>query len=337
MESAGGMSSAGRKTRALLWCAGALVAAELGLRALERPAAPPERLAVTEELAWALGTSRTMRALDPQVIEGVLGKQGITGLFAANVSTKAVTNVGLLRLWLEDVRPRLPEGAHGIVAIEVRCEGFNDSYLLDEESAWLELTSIPHDAPRWPVLPGFGTDRFCRRLLWHLRLSRPAEILDAWWAGLGSEGGGGGPPAWALDRRGFLPFENEPRFADLNREFWERHYKSKLLADYRFGGVQTDALVRLVAEVRRDGLVPALYTLPITDVQRGFFEPGDYAATLAHIRALAEREQVVFVDLDSDKKVPVASFQDTNHLAPEAARAMSTTFAKKVLAPLLRP
>jgi len=333
----------GRKTQALAWCAALLLLAELALRALDGAGDELAPLETRAPLALALGTSRTMRAIDPSVVEGVLREEGCGEVFAANVSLKAVTNVGLLRHWLEQVAPRLPSGARGVVAIEVRCEGFNDNYLLDDERTWLQATMsglAPNEAPSsaplsTPLHGRFSADDFSRELMSHLRLFAPADIVAAWW----EAGDGDGELDWATVRpgapRGFRPFQDEVRLKDLNRAYWEDHYRSRLLKDFVFGGLQSDSVERLIEAVRRAGLQPVLYLMPITDVQRSFFEPGQYAAVLANITALAARQKAPFIDLDSARAWPVRLFQDTNHMAPEASAAVSKLFAKKALAPQL--
>ena len=92
---------------------------------------------------------------------------------------------------------------------------------------------------------------------------------------------------------------------------------------------------RLIRQAREDGFLPVLYVLPITDIHRGFYEPGDYEAFLRHVAALARSEGVRWVDFDTSGEFGRGDFHDTNHLRARTTVRMAELFADRVVLPSL--
>jgi len=107
------------------------------------------------------------------------------------------------------------------------------------------------------------------------------------------------------------------------------------LEQFQLGGVQTHALRRLIRRIKRDGLTPFLFLLPVVADHRELFRPGDYEASLEHIRKIAEVEDVRLFDFDTRHNLKSESFFDHHHLNNHGALEVSTRFARDALRPLL--
>ena len=91
------------KSKAALYGFAFLVICELVLRwASPAPPDPSERwVPEGRPVSFVLGTSRTMRAVDPLVVEQTLHDGGFLNAWIANVSRKGATTVGLYRLYMD--------------------------------------------------------------------------------------------------------------------------------------------------------------------------------------------------------------------------------------------
>ena len=320
------------KSKAALYGLTFLVICELVLR-WASPALPdPSERWVPEgrSVSFVLGTSRTMRAVHPLVVERTLHDSGFLNAWIANVSRKGATTVGLYRLYMDTVHPIAPSiPDRGIVAFEVRGVGMNDTNLEARERKHL---GSGLGGVSWMTRLGTaGLDGLAHRLL---GLSAIVRARDWPLRGAPAREAGHAAPSWAVGERGWVPFD-EPRHEDLRERVLRDRYRSQLLREFHLGGIQTEYLGRLVEQIRRDGFYPVAYLLPVTDAHRGFYDAGQYDSVIRHISAIAGREKFVFVDLDSDHRLPRSAFQDTHHLTPETALPFGRTFAERVVLPHL--
>jgi hypothetical protein len=346
------------KSRSIVVLAVLLLAAELGLRAVER--APEPRLPADRPVAIVLGTSRARAGVDPGEAEVALFQSGVYRPWVANASVEAATMVGLHETYLREVHP-LAAGAGEagepvVIAIEVRGSGLNDAYVAPEERGFVERHRFADaglvERSLADLLAAGEIDAAADAMLGRLRIARGDELLrprlTGWLHGADEPAAapGGGPDAgdapltgddaaWAVGDRGWAPYSDvqEP---GLRVPMWERHYKGKMLKDYTLGGVQTEHLRQLVRRVRADGFRAVLFNMPVTGIQRGFFAEGDYARYLQHVRAVAAEEGVAFVDLDSALELPQDAFVDTHHLRYGAVAGTTREVALRVLLPAFR-
>jgi hypothetical protein len=360
-----------KPTRAILWCVVFVVLAELVLRAWDPGRRVQSSLTTERPLAFILGTSRSLRGLRPSVIEEVLRDEGLREPWVGNASQKQVTTVGLYRRYRNDLAPLFAtERGHGLLAIEVRASGMNDNYLVPDEQAWVDsevLPPMPGLDPNAPPLP--------QRAVGAIELLRAGRIEAAAIAAFGSlalthtretlrpaiervfghgiEGQSevdlmaGSPPAssapetiaidadWARGEKGWEPFP-ELVAPGLKRSQWEPVYRNQLLKNYHLGGIQTEFLRRLVRESRLAGLTPVLFVMPITDIQKSFFKPGEFESFLTFLERFAQEERVVWTNLDAELDLPIEAFYDTHHINSSAVPKVSREFARRVLVPGIR-
>ena len=143
----------------------ALVAvAELVLRIpLERQSAPaaPEAAETTSPdvrpesgetpdvpIYFALGSSRTKRGIDPDLVERALQQEGVADAWVGNVSYVGLTMPFLYRLYMDDIHPIVrDQPIRGVLAIEVRGSALNDSYMQDTERAYVTRGKFPEIEP----------------------------------------------------------------------------------------------------------------------------------------------------------------------------------------------
>jgi len=305
------------------------------------------------------GSSRTEFGLKPKVAEATLRDGGVENAWVANVTHRALTMVGMLRLYREKLHPMLDGGAFdGWIGIEIRGAGLNDSYRVFDEPEFLagsgwdpEAGTFDAAAAQSPLdlLRTGHFDEGAGLLLGGLTLVERRDELRAtltpasWFEDRGvAEAAAGSWEAhllargvsWASGDKGWNVFQRQRR-ADLNVDVERRRFTKNHLKAYRVGGVQTACLRQIIAEARADGLKPFVYVMPVTAIHRGFYEPGDYAEFLRFARRIAEVEAVPFFDLDSNHGLPNERFHDTGHLHHTAATPFSKTLATKALLPLL--
>lgn len=360
-----------KPTRAILWCVVFVVLAELVLRAWDPGRKAHGTLSTQRPLAFILGTSRSLRGLRPSVIEGVLRDEGLREPWVGNASQKQVTTIGLYRRYRNDLAPLFAtERGHGVLAIEVRASGMNDNYLVPDEQAWVDseaLPPLPGLDPKAPPLP--------QRAVGPIELLKAGRIEAAAIAAFGSlalthtretlrpvierafghraadeseiDSTAGSPPAplpqesiaidadWARGEKGWEPFP-ELVAPGLKRSQWEPVYRNQLLKDYHLGGIQTEFLRRLVRESRLAGLTPVLFVMPITDIQKSFFKPGEFESFLTFLERFAQEERVVWTNLDAELDLPIEAFYDTHHINRDAVPQVSREFARRVLLSVLR-
>lgn len=342
-----------RKTRSLLYALGFLLLAEAGLRGLEARRGT-ERLASGRPLVFILGTSRSVRGLRPADVEEQLRADGVEDPWVGNVSKAQLTNVGLVERYLEQLHPLIEEGQPpgGVVAIEVRGSGLNDRYVTPEEAQFLERSPEVLAGAAGTTAPpitteGSAADVLARTTLARLRIARARETLlplleGPWHAEPAEEeereradpGLAYLSRTWARGERGWTGYP--PRSVKgLHRSMWRPHYRKILLADYTLGGLQTQALERLIELVREDGFRPVLYVLPITEVHRGFYRDDDYERFKHHAAELARRTAVPLVDLDRDVELAEDEFYDTQHVHGGTVAKLSQYFADRVVLPEL--
>ncbi|UCE86451.1 MAG: hypothetical protein JSU66_01565 [Deltaproteobacteria bacterium] len=321
-------------SKAAIYCLAFLVAAELLLRVLDPTAREISTrwLDGRETVSFVLGTSRTLRSVDPRAVEAALEESGVAGAWVANLSQKGATTIGLHRHYMRTIHPiaaRIPK--RGVVAIEVRGAGLNDSYFPPSDRAY--VPSRDAAGGRLAAVSAAGIDGLSRHALQQLAIVRARDWILRSWAGTGDAPD---VPRWAQGRKGWEPFAR-PRPPDLRAAFQRDRYQRHRLHDFRLGGIQTEYLVRLVRQIRSDGFRPVAYLLPVTDIHRGFYAAGQYAEFLEHVADVADRERFPFVDLDSGHGYGDEAFFDTHHLAPESAAGFSRRFAEAVVLPHVAP
>lgn len=321
--------------RALAACVCFLALAELLLQGLQTAAAERRGLPPDGPLCFCLGTSRVKNGLDPLVMEAALAAAGIERPFVANVSADAITNAGMLKLYLTELHPLLDgAGRSGLVAIEARPSGFNDSYFTDAERIAIangEFRDLLADIEVQSSGGGL-LEATARSLVGPLALFSGRESLALVRERIA---GTAHLLPFATGSKGFVPHPGA-RHADLDAAFWSKHYAEHVLVDFAVGGHQTEALTRLVELVRRDGFEPVLFVMPVTAVHRSFWGPRQLDRAMQQIRDVAARASVPLFDFDSGHALPDEAFFDTHHLTPEAARSLSERFARDVLLPRLR-
>lgn len=228
---------------------------------------------------------------------------------------------------IHPVAARIP--SRGIVAIELRGAGLNDSHFPPRDKAY--LPSRDGSSGRLADVRAAGADGLSQHALQKLAIvnardwvfGREPRQTDA-----------ENVPEWTRGRKGFDPFDR-PRDPNLEESIERNRYQDRLLSRFHLGGIHTEYLVRLVRQIRSDGFEPVAYLMPITDIHRGFYEAGGYARLLRHVAAVAEREGFAFVDLDSGHGFGYEAFHDTHHLTPESAASFSARFAERVVLPHL--
>lgn len=360
-----------KPVKAVLYSLLLLLLAEAGLRLAERWVAVLSGIAdggsCHRPLCLFLGSSRTLRGVDPFLVEQELAARGWDRPWSASLNMPTATNVGLYMHYMQEIHPwagRAEGSSHrwtsadmsrGILAIEVRGSGMNDNYNPNRELAWLSQQgddgpAIPehNDAgglPEW--LSGLDPEASARSLLWRFRLSTIRETVVALDRGAGrgavnpddltDEGreliADGLPPQfaginWARGARGWQPFDE--RVSDLDVDRWSEHYRMRLLADYHLGGRQSRYLRLIIRQAREDGFTPLLYLLPVTPLHRTFYFGDGYQEFLTHIRLLAREEGVQLIDLDSDHTLDLHAYRDTNHLHRDGARVVSRQLGRQI-------
>lgn len=406
-----------RKQFSILWAILFLALAETGLRIpastpTDSPASQPVQPVVTlgtgnlppAPFFFALGSSRTRRALDPVRIENELTQAGVNHAWVSNLSYVGITMPFLFRTYVDELRPLVQEfELDGVVAIEVRGSALNDSYLTSSERVFIKrgdfepLPVIP-DLLEDPSKPSDVTDESssgddsiealldgdledsAREWMQSLYIMKgrteTLRWIDQRLAAFDNDSTTDASPVtapvdpspptvadpatpedieggWTTDRilsvrkalsehrsrftrgsRGFEPIEASAAKSHLNTAKWRARYRDELLLDFKLGGIQSEMLRRLVAAVQQDGLRVVLYLLPITDIHRGFYAPGDYDRMVAFLERLADHMRVPFVNLDKDHEYTHDDFQDTHHLGPSALERISHDIANRVfLAP----
>ncbi len=329
-----------------------LAAAETGLRMLD-PGKGSRTVSYTTRrpVIVNLGTSRTFRGLSPEEIADVVEGAGMERPFVANIFERAATNVGLLMIYMETVRPWAARTDRpGIVAIETRGSAMNDSYLLRDEEAWLaERRRVAPSSRNEPsgFLLSLRAGRFdlaSRIALRKVRFTRGYRYVKRMAARRRRAGHRQEEVApletyletfsWGRKPYGWKPFNVAA--ADLRVDECREMYAGKLLKNYRVGGIQADALVELVRAVKEDGWTPALYLMPLTGLHRTFYKEGEYDLFLDRVRRISEEEGVVAVDLDRERTFTDSDFRDTHHLREKGSIKVSRRFAHRLVLPLLR-
>lgn len=326
--------------RALLFTLLFLALAELGLRAWEPKPAPVRGLPDDGTLCFVLGTSRTMRGLDPRRMEETLAASGVAKPFVANVAEKGITTLGLYDLYVREIRPLAVEARREIVlGVELRASGLNDSYVTALEAEKWERG----DYRDVLAIEGAGTvakaaaneatlERWAGALFAPLALARGREKI----ASLRRTFAGDGIPSWAQGRKGFDPF-TEPRQPDLKEATWSRHYRETILKDFRFGERQFPMLRALCRTARADGVDVFLYVMPVTPMQRAFWQPPERRQqVLEAVKEWATSEGIDLFDFDTGHTIPLEQFFDTHHLSTQGALRFSRRFASEAFLPRLR-
>ncbi len=317
-----------------------LLLVEVGLQAWFRSPPPMNGIPKSGPLCFVLGTSRTMRGLDPNAIESALGDAGVPRPFVANISEDGVTNFSLFDFYMTEIRPLVVD-AHRrcLLAIEVRASGMNDSYANPDENAKFTRGEYRD------IIATARTENALGAQLRAFDLGAAAKTLFSFTAlGSGDESLArverrlvpGGIPRWAAGRKGFKPYE-EPRHADLQEATWREHYEKIILRNFHFGSTQFPMFQLLCNQARKDGVDVLLYVMPVTDVQKSFWHPpAQRQYVLTQVRQWAQSQNLPWFDFDTGHTFTHEEFQDTHHLTPAGAARLSRDFASKVFLPHLK-
>ncbi len=332
--SATGPAAMQKATRSIVCCLLLLALAEVSLRAWESTGKKqiPVLLPTSRQLLFNLGTSKTRRGVSPILIDSLLTSRGVDSTWCANIIDFGATSVGLYKQYMWQIHQwASTTEPSGNVAIEVRGPGLNDHYVSDEEIRFLEKTGIVRD-----LLSGKANSA-ARKMLSSSRLSSSGELF----AKKRKRDRRVNDPdtmdlmsylektkSWSGGERGWV--SSDKRTGDPTPEKEKTRYEDVYLKDFSLGGVQTEYLVKLIRQVRQDGFTPILYLLPVTEVNRGYFPEGTYEKLLDHISLIADREKVLFVDLDSNHNIDLELFEDSHHLKTRGAREFSPLFAELV-------
>lgn len=326
-----------RPIRALLFTLVFLVLAELGLRAWEQEPAPVAGLPNDSTLCFVLGTSRTMRGLDPIAMEETLRGNGVATPFVANIAEKGITTFSLYDLYVREIQPLAVTARRRVtLGIELRASGLNDHYATTAENEkWdrgdyrVLLEGATDEGARREVEPSFDPERVAKRMFGALALANGRETIAKLRRTLESDG----LPAWAMGKKGFDPF-TEPKQKDMKEPTWRRHYQDTILKDYHFGDRQFPMLQALCTTAKADGVDVFLYVMPVTAMQRAFWNPPELRAqVLDQVKAWAKEVDVPVYDFDTDHTIPLESFFDTHHLTEQGAKRFSRRFAVEAFPP----
>ncbi|MFH1679438.1 MAG: hypothetical protein ABIH26_02195 [Candidatus Eisenbacteria bacterium] len=344
------MRTLDKNTRSVAFCLLFLLLFEAGLRAVEvsrEDGLPPIR-PTGRPVLLVMGSSRTKTGISPDIIDATLAENGIRDSWTANLSLQATTCFGLYRHYMETVHPWASRTAsHGIVAIEVGGAALNDGYVNPREEPFLA------EAGFWRNIRAGKPGEAARSLLWKTRLSRSKQILRELATAKSRSAAlkrkelpAAGAPhdslgiieylqsfEWGTESRGWV--ERPFRRAHPNTEQVQEKFETVLLRDFKMGGLQTEYLVRLIRQIRRDGFTPALYAMPVTSLHRSFYPGGRYAEFLAHARRVATEERILFVDLDTGHGLDEKAFRDSHHLHSSGAIEVSKRLALRLFLPLL--
>lgn len=346
-----------KATKAVFWCVALIVLGEVCLRAIEASPLPDServpRFETDRPYILVLGSSRVRRGMWPRQIERTWIRETGTRPWAASIWEKAVSYVGLSRIYLDEIRPWAGSSSipNKLLAIEINGTSLNDSYMRDDEARYAEINTFATD------LRAGKTDEASRQLmLASVRFTEVKGIVSERF-GIGerqevteSDGtenkieeqiereddGGLTLPrylrryAWGQDFKGFErragAFSAE-KLSDVREQ-----YRTSLLKDYALGGIQHDYLRKLVQNAREDGFSIVLFIMPIAEEHREFWRAGQYEEYIAAAEALAAEFDAPLFHFDRDFPMRADEFQDTNHLNEIGAERLSAEFAKRAIA-----
>lgn len=211
-----------KRVWSVVFCVIFLGASEVVLRiplAEPQPVQQPQGIEASTDapaapLFFALGTSRTKRAIDPTRIESALAAAGVPDPCVINASYVGITNVHIYRLYMEEIRPViLRNPVRAVLAIEVRASGLNDAYMSTNEERWASTASLPPLEPTPGGASGSTTtqpdaarpadfidhlaaarfDDAAKSLLWHLKIVQGRDESRQWWAQVRARWAGDAP------------------------------------------------------------------------------------------------------------------------------------------------
>lgn len=335
-----------KPARTLAVCLVLLALAELWLARLRADARGRAGLPEDGDLVFCMGSSRVKAGLDPRAIERALAAAGIERPWVTNVSEDAVTAVGMLLLYMEEVHAALGGTRRsGVVALEARPGGFSEGYLTEaEKTAFLtgELDDLLAGAP---IVAGFTANLARARFADAARAAVGGLALFQGTATralveqrlLGADPAGAAAPGarWLLPGKGFVP-EDGQRAADLDTGRWRLLFDSAEVKDPEFRATQRRAMQQLVERVRQDGFTPLFFLMPVTAEHRAAWPKGRLERVVQQAKELAASLKVPFLDFDAGNALTREDFFDSHHLAPAAAERFSGRFAEDALLPLLR-
>ncbi len=330
-----------KASRSIFYAVLVLAAAEGILRAVERSAEPGTVKVVPsqETLFLNLGTSRTRRGVSPALCDSLLAARGVVRPWTANVTDYGATAVGLFRLYMRDVhRWAAAVDFRGFLAVEVRASGMNDRFLTKREERFLAGSGVLADS-------GAGAfSRAARAVFYRAAVFRAGEVIEEMKEkrrrGEKRRKASGTPAtpalidylrtrtAWGADRaRGWKPRDKE---FDRNMARPIRKKFDDYLRDFTAGGIQAEALARLIRTARSDGFTVTLFIPPITDLLRDHYREGDYDVFLDLVGEIARGEKVRLVDFDTGHTFSDDLFNDSDHLNRRGALLFTPRFVEEV-------
>jgi hypothetical protein len=326
--------------KALLLTIGLLAATEAALQVWMRRPIPLAGIPDKGPLCFVLGTSRTMRGLRPSMIEETLRASEVPDAWVANISELGITMFTLFDLYMREIRPLAVDANRRVVlGIEVRASGLNDNYANPAENEkwtrgeYRELVALARGGTGLDAqLAAFDLTGAARTIFGYTALGSGRETL----ARAQRRAVKGGVPEWAIDEKGFEEFK-EVRQRDLEEGTWRHHYSKVILRDYTFGTKQFPMLQLLCRQAQRDGVDVFVYVLPVTDLQKSFWDPpGRRKQVLDEVKKWAATQGIAVVDFDSGHTFALEDFHDTHHVAASGAQKLSRRFAVQALLPRLR-
>ncbi len=353
-----------KATKALIWCAALMIASEVGIRTLEsgpiRVVDDAPSFETRRPFVFVLGTSRVRRGIWPRVIEKAWAEETGHRPWVASIWELAVTNIGLYKIYLDEIRPWAKKSTipNGVLAIEICGASMNDSYMRDEEARYAHVSTFGKhlragdlsdassqllvSSARFTEIKGIIEDRFGKG-------ERQEEIRIE--DGEKMEDNGESAPqsgkrktslaqylhrySWGRGYKGFDPHHGT--MDDLRLEKIREQYTGTLLKDYALGGIQIKYLKKLVKSAREDGLKVVFFILPITADHREFWDGDMYAAYVAAAEEVAAELGVPLHNFDRDFEISPDEFRDTNHLKEVGAVRLSREFASRLLGDGLVP
>jgi hypothetical protein len=292
--------------------------AVLRRRLAERPGAP---------LVLALGSSRTLKGLRPELLDGAGG---------AVVFNFGLTRCGPVQELIDYRRLRAAGARPAAVLIEVTPALLRQTDVWatadqDKRMSWADLAVLGRYRPRPAEM--YWNWAQARTLPWFAyRFSLLAQYLPA-----------GLPPEccqgfnWKdVDGAGWLAVrdEGEVPAAEYRRRLAAvRDAFAPLVEDWRAAPEADRALRELLGECRRDGVPAVLYLMAEGPQFRSWYAPAAQARLGDYLGALA-RECAVPV-IDGRDWVPEEGFEDGHHLRPAGARAFTRRFEREVVGPFL--
>jgi hypothetical protein len=280
-----------------------------------------------------LGSSRTANALRGGAVERVLGDELGRPVLVQNLGVPGAGPMHELlyfgRLLRDGIRPDLL--LIEVLPIELdRTRGSNAGWVPAESLGAADLAILArYEMPHERLERDWG--RGCLLPAFSQRRAIGEEATAALWPRFRQR-----PWVHRCDASGWLPQPTEKFSEEARRQARERARAEYLptLKRFALGGHGCDALRRLVAECRREGIPAALVLMPEGEAFQSWYPPPTWAAIERFIGAVANAGGVPVIHArdwlrDDD-------LYDSHHPLNRGAAAFSARLGREVILPRLR-